>query len=154
MWPRLRKQIGVELEQLHKLIEVHRSLIDKCETATPTDIELSALAAMLHSFYSGIENIFKRICIEPGETLPGGASWHRDLLDLMSAPSDLRSAVISPELKRRLEEYLKFRHFFRQAYSFQFDWAKVSSLVLGCEYVLRKLDHELETFLRAGEQTP
>lgn len=77
MLDKLRKQVAVEFEQLSKLIEVHRPLIDKCENAAPTDIELSALAAMLHSFYTGIENIFKRVCVELGGTLPEGASWNR-----------------------------------------------------------------------------
>lgn len=111
MLDKLRKQVAVEFEQLSKLIEAHRPLIDAVENTPPTDIELSALAAMLHSFYGGIENIFKRSSIELGGTLPAGASWHRDLLDSMSEPTAVRSAVISRDLCRRLEEYLKFRHF-------------------------------------------
>jgi hypothetical protein len=119
---KLRKQVAVEFEQLDILIEVHRPLLDKCEKAAPTDIELSALAAMMHSFYTGIENIFKRVAVELDDDLPTGKSWHRELLDSMSEPSDRRSAVLSAELRHRLEEYLKFRPFFRQAYSFQFEW--------------------------------
>lgn len=67
---------------------------------------------MLHSFYTGIENIFKRIGVELDKALPGGQSWHRELLDSMSAPSEFRSAIISQDLRFRLEEYLKFRHVF------------------------------------------
>ena len=55
MLDKLRKQVAVEFEQLDKLIVVHCPLLDKCEKAAPTDIELSALAAMMHSFYTGIE---------------------------------------------------------------------------------------------------
>jgi hypothetical protein len=143
---KLRKQVAVEFEQLDKLIEVHRPLLDKCKNAAPTDIELSALAAMMHSFYTGIENIFKRVTVEMDGGLPTGASWHRDLLDSMSEPSDVRGAVLSTELRHRLEEYLKFRHFFRQAYSFQFEWEKLSSLALGCESTLRRLEEQMHTF--------
>jgi hypothetical protein len=150
VWDKLRKQVAVELDQLNNLIEVHRPLIDKCNTMAPTEIELSALAGMLHSFYSGIENIFKRVCVELRGTLPVGASWHRDLLDLMSEPDGVRTAVISAHTRRRLEEYLKFRHFFRQAYSFQFEWEKLSTMVLGCESVLRGLEAEVVTFLQGG----
>lgn len=146
MLDKLRKQVAVEFEQLDNLIEVHRPLLDKCEKAAPTDIELSALAAMMHSFYTGIENIFKRVAVELGGDVPRGASWHRDLLDSMSEPSGLRTALFSTELRRRLEEYLKFRHFFRQAYSFQFEWEKLSSLVLACESTLRKLEEEVNLF--------
>jgi len=148
---KLRKQITVELDQLNNLVEVHRLLIEKCNNTPPTEIEISALAGMLHSFYSGIENIFKRICIELRGSLPVGLSWHRDLLDLMSEPEGVSTPIVSMELRWRLEEYLKFRHFFRQAYSFQFEWDKLSSLVLGCESVLRKFEAELQTLLRGGD---
>jgi hypothetical protein len=151
---KLRKQVAVEFEQLTRLVEVHRPLIDKCENAAPSDIELSALAAMLHPFYTGVENVFKRVCVELGETLPTGASWHRDLLDSISEPNNVRTAVISRDLCRRLEEYLKFRHFFRQAYSFQFEWEKLSSLVLGCSITLNRLEQEVRAFLERGAQDP
>lgn len=152
MWDKLRKQVAVELEQLEELIEVHRPLLDKLEKAAPTAIELSALAAMLHSFYTGIENIFKRVCVELGGALPSGAAWHRELLDSMSKPNDLPGIVISPELGRRLEEYLKFRHVFRQAYSFQLQWEKLSPLVFSCEDTLRSVGAEMCSFLERGDK--
>ena len=152
MSDRLSKQVAVEFEQLNRLIEVHRPLLDKCENFPPTEIELSALAAMLHSFYTGIENIFKRVCIELGRTLPTGAAWHRELLVSMSEPNDLPGPVISPDLGRRLEEYLKFRHVFRQAYSFQLQWEKLSTLVFGCEDVLRSFEEKVNKFLKTGDK--
>lgn len=152
MWDKLRKQVAVEFEQLEELIEVHRPLLDKCGKTLPTAIELSALAAMLHSFYTGIENIFKRACVELGGTLPASPAWHRELLDSMSKPNDLRDAVISLNLGRRLEEYLKFRHVFRQAYSFQLQWEKLSALVFGCEDVLGSFEEEVNKFLKTGDK--
>lgn len=67
MWHRLRKQIAVERELLNRLLDDHRPLLEKCVRAEPNRIELSALAAMLHSFYSGVENIFKRVVVELGD---------------------------------------------------------------------------------------
>ena len=49
MWDKVRKQVVVEREQLNHLIETHRPLLVKCANAPPDAIELSALAAMLHS---------------------------------------------------------------------------------------------------------
>ena len=60
----------------------------------PDDIELSALAAMLHSFYNGIENIFKRVTAELDDRLPGGEFWHRELMDCMTMPTG--EAIRSP----------------------------------------------------------
>jgi hypothetical protein len=151
VWDKLHKQVAVEFEQLNRLIEVHRPLLDKCDNAAPTNIELSALAAMLHSFYTGIENIFKRVCVELGETLPTSKVWHRELLDSVSGPNDFRSAVISTESRMHLEEYLKFRHVFRHSYSFQLQWEKLSALVLDCETTLRTLESEVHAFLDGGE---
>ncbi len=150
MWDRLRKQVAVETEQLHYLIEVHRPLLTKCTGTTPNDIELSALATMLHSFYTGIENIFKRVAVELDGTMPRGESWHRELLDAVTRPSAARPAVLSAPLRDRLREYLEFRHVFRQAYSFQLRWDKMAPLVLGCEETLRQLEAELDVFLRSG----
>jgi hypothetical protein len=43
--------------------------------------------------------------------LPGGDSWHRDLLDAMTTENARRSRFISPELRDRLTDFLQFRHF-------------------------------------------
>ncbi|MGH9799010.1 MAG: hypothetical protein ACRD82_01465 [Blastocatellia bacterium] len=143
MSDKLRKQIAIELEQLNHLLDVHRPLLNQCASEPPSEIEISALAAMLHSFYTGIENIFKRIALESGGTLPSGEAWHRKLLDAMSNPSATGVALISTQLRDRLRDYLRFRHVFRQAYSFQLRWEKMASLVLECEGTLRLLESEL-----------
>jgi hypothetical protein len=69
---KLAKHIELELLQLQTLLEEHHLLIEACISRDPDTIERSALAAMLHSFYTGIENIFKRIAIEFDGELPKG----------------------------------------------------------------------------------
>jgi hypothetical protein len=49
VWDRLRKQVTLERQQLHRLLETYRPLIERCAVSPPDDIELAALAAMLHS---------------------------------------------------------------------------------------------------------
>src|SRR5208282_4550496 len=51
----LQEQVTLERGQLHRLFCIHRPLLEKCAVSPPNDIELSALAAMLHSFYNGKE---------------------------------------------------------------------------------------------------
>jgi len=133
VWDRLRKQIAVELAQLRQLIDTHRPLLEKCAAVEPDAIELSALGAMLHAFYTGVENIFKRIEVELGEELPGNEAWHRRLLRAMTQRGHARPPVVSPALEETLQRYLAFRHVFRQAYTFQLKWARMSQLVLECE---------------------
>jgi len=94
----LQEQVAVELEQLQRLLHVHQELLEKCRKEAPNAIELSALAALLHGFYSGIENIFKRIVVElDGEPLRGNR-WHRRLLDTMTRAGESRPQVISAPL--------------------------------------------------------
>jgi len=149
VWPRLAKQIAAEREMLNRLLADHRTLIDKCEHSSPEKIEISALAAMLHSFYTGIENLFERIAIELDEGLPQGPAWHKELLARMSLPAPRRPAVISPGLAENLREYLEFRHFFRGAYTFQVLWDRMAHLVQGCPLALKNLEAELDVFIKA-----
>lgn len=147
MSDRLQKQIGVEREQISLLLDQHRSLLQKCSSEKPTPIERSALAAMLHCFYTGIENIFKRIAVECDEHPPRGGTWHSDLLGAMAEPTQIRPATISPELRDRLREYLNFRHVFRHAYSFNLRWEKMAHLVLECEKTWSEFEAQVKTFL-------
>ncbi len=71
-WDKFRKQQAAEREQLQRLLFGIHGLLTKCRTTAPTEIELSALAATLHSFYTGVENIFKRVAVElDGEPVHG-----------------------------------------------------------------------------------
>ncbi len=149
MSDRLRKQIDVERQQLNRLIDEHRSLLDSCASNKPSAIELSALATLLHSFYSGIENSLKRVAIEIDGGVPSGDSWHRQLLTGMTKATNLRPPVLSEQLFETLSEYLAFRHFFRQAYSFHFDWSKMSGLVLNTERTMKRFETEIDLFLNS-----
>ena len=87
MWDRLRKQVTLERQQLHRLLDMSRPLMAQCAANTPDNSQLAALAAMLHSFYNGFENIFKRVAAELDGELPSGEFWHRRLMDSMTVPT-------------------------------------------------------------------
>ncbi len=148
MSDKLRKQIEVERQQLKRLIEVHQPLITECASRQPTDIELSAFEFFLETFYSGIENIFKRIAVELERDLPQGDAWHRKLLDAMASDSSRRAAVISSELRAILDQYLSFRHVSRYSYSFHLQWNKMASLVSDCEETMQRVENEINQFLK------
>jgi len=149
VWDSLQEQVALERRQLQRLFRVHCALLKRCAVSAPDDIELSALAAMLHSFYNGIENIFKRITLELGDPMPASGSWHKELLDGMTLPTGNRGAVLSPQLRGRLKEYMEFRHVFRHAYTFDLRWDRIKTLVLGCEETLRLVEVELDRFFEA-----
>ena len=147
MSDRLAAQIEVAFEQLEKLLGTYRSLVERCETARPDDVELAALAAMLHSFYNGVENLLKRIAVENAEDLPQGDTWHRQLLDQMGSETEARPQVIDSELQSRLHLYLAFRHVFRHSYTFDLQWEKMRELVLHCDETLGLLRNSVQGLL-------
>jgi hypothetical protein len=147
VWPELKEQLAVEQEQLQQLFEVHRPLLERCRVQEPDAIELSALGAFLHSFYTGVENLFRRVTLELGSRMPQGEAWHQRMLQEMMQADEHRPAFISAELGAQLKIYLGFRHVFRQAYSFQLHWEKMAPLVLACEETFARLQEEIAVFV-------
>ena len=87
-------------------------------------LELAGVATLLHNFYNGIENIFKRILIEKGISIPQGSAWHKELLNLSE-----QEGIITPNMKQRLGEFLAFRHFFSHAYALDLYAERMEPLV-------------------------
>lgn len=106
---------------------------------------------MLHGFYNGVENIFKRITVHCDDGPPRGEGSHAALLDLMTRPSPNRPAAVSGTLAAELRKYLRFRHVFRYAYNVQLRWENMADLVGGCQRVLDELEAEMNAFLNAVE---
>ncbi len=148
MWDELASQIEFELGQLQKLVDLFRPVVDSCALGEPGRLDVAALGAMLHSFYGGVENIFKRISLGVDGALPSGDAWHSALLKSMADPSARRGAVISPWLAGRLREYLEFRHVFRSVYAFLLTWHRMAPLVRDCEGTFQRLRDELGAFVR------
>ena len=150
MSPSLKKRIVVEIRQIHRLLEVHSGLLSKCKTATPGPDDLAALSAILHSFYTGLENIFKQISKEFDGITIQGPFWHSDLIESMTIRLPNRPPLLSSSLSESLQEYLDFRHVFRQAYSFELKWDKMAHLVLNLETVFKMFETECNTFISHG----
>jgi len=89
----LREEIELELAQLQQLLEKFRPLLTCSGNRIPTNIETLAVAGLLHAFYTGIENLFKRVSIHLDGGPPSGAAWHSQILDSIAKPSSNRPAV-------------------------------------------------------------
>ena len=146
MWSELEKQIALEIAQLHEILGLYEPLIEKCRDQEPSFFDTSALGAFLHSLYNGIENIFRRTCVEIGEQMPEGEAWHQRLLEAMTQPGAGRPRLLSDELHQHLLEYLQFRHLFRNSYTFHLRWEKMAHLVLESAGLVEALEQELAVF--------
>jgi len=148
VWDEIKGKIEFELKQLEKLNRLNSSLLKRIKNKKPNQIELLAFSSLLHSFYTGIENIFKRIGQEIDNKLPSNSGWHQKLLERMVKSTSTRPPVISKELKEELAEYLAFRHIFRNLYSFELDWKKIKPLVVKLKSVLKNFNEEIDSFLK------
>ena len=73
--------------------------------------------------------------------------WHSDLLRKMTLKIDgLRNAVISDETYATLLEFMKFRHFKRYYFEFEYDWDKLRFLEKKYTQVKPMLEKDLNRF--------
>jgi hypothetical protein len=77
-------QVTFELEQIDQLLAAYADLWVRVQQQAPDLVEMTALASVLHSFYTGLENIFLSIVKGLESGVPTGTQWHRDLLVQMT----------------------------------------------------------------------
>ena len=72
----LKTKLLFEISQIDKLLSDSKPLFDLYKLKAPDFIEMSAGAMVLHSFYSGIENILLLIIKHYDGQLPNSNKWH------------------------------------------------------------------------------
>ena len=107
-----------------------------------------ALAALTHSFYNGLENIFQIIAKRVDSFAPATSVWHTVLLASMGEATDKRKAVLQETTILALQEYLGFRHFFRHSYTNKIEWAKLQPLINNIHRTWSRTKSDLETFVK------
>jgi len=123
-------KVDFEISQIDILLAETMPLLKLPYSKTPDMVETAALGLFLHSFYNGIENILKFIIKEKHGMLPSGNKWHKELLDLCFIINNGQKALFSEKLKDELDDYLSFRHFIRNTYSFKIKWERMEHLIL------------------------
>jgi predicted nucleotidyltransferase len=143
---RLKDLVADEIKTLERIASQMGEVVGQ-SASPPTWVEMSAMAKLVHDFYSSTEGIFKRIAVQFDGGLPQSAHWHVDLLNRMNdAREGVRPAVISNYLWALLEEYLDFRHFFRNAYGAELEWVKLRPHVEQMPATLAMLKSQLDQF--------
>ena len=134
----LQERIKVEIYNISQALEEINNTKDKKDK---TKIELAGIAAFLHNFYTGIENILKQILLEKKIAIVKTEFWHKALLDIC-----VENQIISIGFKHSLSDYLAFRHFFVHAYGFMLDENRLVSLADNASDIFSKFKENIKEY--------
>jgi hypothetical protein len=123
---KLREEIAIELERLETTVYEITALQRDVAERQPTVREKAAAAIFLAQFYTGIENILKRISHFYNVPLPKGEMWHLELFQRFCAPAckPLPNLFNEP-LASALSPFRNFRHVVYHGYAIELDWSRM-----------------------------
>lgn len=148
----LREEIDIEVEAIEAVVRELSELRKDVGKGEPTVREKTAAGAFLAQFYSGIENILKRICRFHSVPLPTGETWHTDLFELFCTSSTSPLPLLFDEsLASLVVPYRKFRHVVYHGYGFQMDWNRMFEGLMRVEMVFERFKNNLFDYLRTLE---
>jgi len=145
---RLAAAVRQRRRQVAQVAAEARQALSEFSEDEPPVLELRGMGAILHDFYTGIEHIFETIAPELNGGLPAGESWHRELLTNMTLDlPGVRPPVLREETAHALDEFLRFRHLFRNVYGFELEWPRVRILLERLPAAWREVEADLDRFL-------
>ena len=122
----LKADIAIEFDALRQVVNELEALRRDVAGREPTVREKTAAAAFLAQFYSGLENILKRLSRFHGVELPAGENWHLDLFKRFCPPGQPPLPKLFDEaLARQLGPFRRFRHVVHHGYGFQIEWDRM-----------------------------
>jgi len=140
----LKEKVQVELDNIEKVLA---ELPESSKLSELSILELAGSATLLHSFYNGMENILKQICLSKEIPLPSGASWHRDLVS-----STQKEGIISSSLTNNIQPYLAFRHFLNHSYALDLYADRMEPLVSNAKDVYQSFKENIENAIKSGDK--
>ncbi len=144
------KEIKFELNEIENLLDLYRDELFELNRP-PNLVELTALAGVFQSFYTGIEKIFMSVARHIDKNIPQDINWHKTLLYQMTKENEFRKAVISGDTSDELLGYLGFRHFYRHSYSFRLSWSEMEHLVGKIQQTWDRFRSEIWSFINTLE---
>jgi hypothetical protein len=116
------------------------------QVAARTQEQAIVLADVIVSYYTALETIFLRIS-QFFENSFDPDKWHQDLLHKMTLRVEsIREPVLGDATVQALFELLKFRHFKRYYFEFQYDWDRLDYLKQRFAAARPKVVDDLDAF--------
>jgi hypothetical protein len=123
----LREEISIQLELMEGTLREIELLQMDLGSRKPTTREVAAAAAFLADFYTGVENILKRISRCYGVAMPLGEDWHMELFNRFCEPEFYGLPIIfDHQQKKVFAAYRSFRHVMHHGYAMQLDWERMA----------------------------
>lgn len=149
---KLKDEIKIELEWIERTIQEIKLLEADIRERAPSVREITVAATFLAQFYTGMENILKRIHRFNDVPLPQGDTWHIELFKRFCLPSFFPFPVLFDEsLASAISPYRKFRHIVHHGYGFQIDWTRMKEGVENADSVFHRFEKQLLDYLNSLE---
>jgi hypothetical protein len=122
----LKTEIAIEFDALQQVANELSTPQRDVAGREPTVREKTAGAAFLAQFYTGIENVLKRVSRFHGVMLSTGENWHLDLFKRFCPPGQPPlPALFDEAMARQLGPFRRFRHIVHHGYGFQIEWDRM-----------------------------
>ncbi|MBN2028701.1 hypothetical protein JW824_00500 [bacterium] len=142
-------EVHKELENIARLREELEEVIKKRDKVN----NRRAQGSILHDFYNCCERIFRRITADINGGFVQSETWNKELLYRMTIEiKGIRPQVVSEELAAELDDYLSFRHVFRNIYGFELKGERLDRLVGKFGRVSKVFGEQIGEFLRRMQQ--
>ncbi len=153
--PDLRGEIGKTVSQIAKVESFYHDFKkDLATLPAGKSYDLIILADIFVDFYTCVETGFLRAS-KFFENNLDSSKWHADLLENMTLDiPGARKRVISDGTETCLKEFMRFRHFKRYYFEFEYDKDRIAFLekkFLQVLPLIKKDLHEFDLFLKVLE---
>jgi hypothetical protein len=81
-----QEKINLEISKIDTLVDKSSLLLEKCKFSEPDFFDLNAIGSILHSFYNGLESIFKLIHKANGGKTLTNTMWHSGKVNISAVP--------------------------------------------------------------------
>lgn len=114
--------LQIERNRIVKELRAVEPLRRILERRVPDEVELRAVASVLHAVYNGFEAVLKKSVNNDGGQSTDKGRWHRVLLNQAITAGPDGTSILSQETALLLEGLLAFRHFYRNSYGNDLNW--------------------------------